>query len=247
MGESIQNAVADIQSTDLRWKDLYRIGAVACITVVVLVMLAIIAFFIWPYAPGSAPTEDILIALQDDLLGGLVSLDMLLLVIELVTVLPLLALYVALKPVNESYALIALVLGLIAVVSFIVARPLTELVLLSEKYATATSEVARSQYVAAGEALLALFDGTAWAIGTVLTGVSALISSLLMLRSAVFSRTTAYAGIVASAPGFGFFIPVIGPVLLFVVTFGGVIWYILIARMLFRLGWGNPDAPHTVQ
>jgi hypothetical protein len=101
--------------------------------------------------------------------------------------------------------------------------------------------------VAAGEALLALFDGTAWAIGTVLTGVSALISSLLMLRSAVFSRTTAYAGIVASAPGFGFFIPVIGPVLLFVVTFGGVIWYILIARMLFRLGWGNPDAPHTVQ
>jgi hypothetical protein len=247
MVESRQNPVAGTQSAEMRWKDLYRIGGVACIIVVALVMLAIIAFFIWPYAPGSAPTEDILIALQDDMLGGLVSLDTLLPVIELVTVLPLLALYVALKHVNESYALVALVLGLIAVVFFVVARPLSELVLLSEKYATATSEVARSQYVAAGEALLALFDGTAWITGTAFIGVSALISSLLMLRSDVFSKTTAYAGIIASAPGFGFFIPVIGPVLLFVVTFGGVIWYILIARTFFRLGWDKPDAPHTVQ
>jgi hypothetical protein len=197
--------------------------------------------------PGSASPGEILEALQDDMLGGLVSLDILLLVIELVTVLPLLALYVALKRVNESHALIALVLGLIAVVSFIVSRPLSEIVLLSEKYAAATSEVVRSQYVAAGEALLALFDGTAWVIGTVFTSVSALISSFLMLRSDIFSRTTAYTGIIASVPGFGFFIPVIGPVLLFVVTLGGVIWYILIARTFFRLGWGKPDAPHTVQ
>jgi hypothetical protein len=246
MTESRQNLVAGTESAEVRWKDLYRIGGIACVVVVTLVILAIVAFFIWPYAPGSTSTADILTALQDDMLGGLVSLDLFLPVIQLVTILPLLAVYVALKRVNESYALIALVLGLIAVVCFIVARPLSELVLLSEKHTTATSEVARSQYVAAGEALLALFDGTAWIIGTVFMGVSALISSLLMLRSNVFGKTTAYAGIIASVPGFGFFIPVIGPVLLFVVTLGGVIWYILIARAFFRLGWGKSDAPHTV-
>lgn len=247
MVESRQNPVADSDSAEMRWKDLYRIGGIACLFVVALVILAIIAFFIRPYAPGSTSTVDIFTTLREDMLGGLVSLDILLLVIELVTVLPLLALYVALKRVNESYALIALVLGLIAVVSFIVSRPLAELVLLSEEYATAATETARSQYSAAGEALLALFDGTAWMVGTVLVGVSALISSLLMLRSPIFGKTTAYVGIIASVPGFGFFIPVIGPVLLFVVTFGGVIWYILIARTFFRLGWDRPDAPDTAQ
>jgi hypothetical protein len=246
MVESKQDPVADTESAEVRWKDLYRIGGISCIVVVMLVVFAILAFFIWPYAPGSASTEDILETLQDDILGGLVSLDILLLVIEPVTVLPLLALYVALRRVNESYALIALVLGLIAVVSFVVARPLSELVLLSGKYATAANDAARSQYVAAAEALLSHFDGTAWIVGTVLMGVSALTSSLLMLRSDVFGKTSAYAGIIASAPGFGFFIPVIGPVLLFVATFGGVIWYILIARTFLRLGWSKSDAPRAV-
>ena len=61
---------------------------------------------------------------------------------------------------NESYALLALVLGLIAAVLIVPARPISELFSLSELYAAATTDAARSQYLAAGEAILALFDGT---------------------------------------------------------------------------------------
>lgn len=239
MVESIQNRDTDILIADSRWKDLYRIGCFSFIILVALLIFAIIAFLIWPYKPGFTSTQDILTTLQSDRLGGLMSLDLPFLMIELITILPLLALYVVLKRVNESYALIALVLGLIAVVSFILARPLFELVLISERYATAISVAERSQYLAAGEALLAFFDGTAWMVGTVFVAVSYLISSLLMLRSNIFSKTTAYIGVIFSVAGFGFFIPVVGPLLLLMATFGGVIWYILLARTYFRLGWGK--------
>jgi hypothetical protein len=237
MPESSPNPATAADIPDTRWRDLYRIGSISSIIVAGLVIFAVIAFLIWPYKPGVTSTADIFAALQTDRLGGLMSLDLLLLVIELITVLPLLALYVALKRVNESWALIALVLGLIAVVLIVPARPLAELVSLSGKYAAATTETTRSQYLAAGDALLELFAGTAWIVFTVFLGLSGLISSLLMLRSNVFSKTTAYVGIISSIPGFGFFIPVIGPLLLFVSTFGGIAWYALIARAFFRLGW----------
>ncbi len=228
---------ANTNDLDQRRQDLYRIGAVSCIIVVVLLIFAVVAFLIWPFSVGVVPTIEIFTLLQTDRLGGLMSLDPFLLLIELITVLPLLALYVALKDVNESYALIALVVGLLAVVFVVPTRPLAEVVWLSDHYAAATTEAARMQYLAAGETLLSLFNGTAWMVFTVFIGLSGLISSLLMLRSQHFNKTTAYVGIVSSLPQFGFFIPVIGPLLLLVTTVGGMIWYILIARTFFGLGW----------
>jgi hypothetical protein len=239
-------AIPSIETADPRWKDLYRIGGLASLLAALLVVVAVIAFFIWPYKPGNASTADILTALQTDRLGGLISLDLLMLVIVSVTILPALAMYVALKPVNESYALIALVLWLVAVGLIIPARPLVELVSLSGKYSTATTEAARSQYLAAGEALLAVFSGTAWLVFNVLSLVSGLISSLLMLRSKTFTKLTAYVGILNSLAGFGFLIPVIGLVLLLASTIGTPIWYLLVARTFFRLGWGKAAASQAV-
>lgn len=233
--------VANAAAADPRWRDLYKIGAITSALVALLVIVAVIAFFIWPYAPGTASTAEILTTLHDDPLGGLMSLDLVLFIIELVTILPLLALYVALKPVNESWALIALVLGLVAVVATIVARPLAEMAVLGDQYATATTEAARGQYLAAGEALLAYFEGTAWMVLNTFIALSGLISAWLMLRSPHFDKTTAYVGLVASAPGLGFLIPVLGPILLFVATIGGVVWYFLVARIFYRLGWDSED------
>jgi len=79
---------------------------------------------------------------------------------------PPFGLYAALKKVNESYALIALVLGLIAVATVIPARPLAEMVILSEKYGQAVTETEKNLYLSAGETFRVLFDGTAWIIQT---------------------------------------------------------------------------------
>ena len=218
-----------------RWKDLYLIGGIFSLLIAASVIFAIIAFFIWPFKPGLTSTENIFIALQTDRLGGLMSLDLPFLAIVSINFLPLLAIYAALKQVNESYALIALILGLIAGVALLPSRPLAELVFLSDKYAAATSEAEKMKYLAAGESLHALFNGTGWMIYTIFSGISTLIFSLLILRSKIFSKLTGYIGIVNAIGGSCIFIPGIGPLISLLATLGGVIWSILIARTFFQL------------
>ncbi len=235
MSQLFGNQAADTEVADPRWKDLYRIGGISSIFIAACVIVAIIAFFIWPFKPGFTSTENIFMTLQKDRLGGLISLDLLMLLIVPLGVLPSLAMYVALKRVNESYALIALVLALIAVATLIPARPLAELVSLSEKFAAATSEAERGQYLAAGESLHALFNGTAWIAQTVFFMLSGVINCLLMARTRLFSKATAYVGFISNAAGLGFFAPVVGIVLLFASTIVGVMWFILMGRDFLRV------------
>lgn len=223
------------EGIDPRWKDLYRIAWIAAIISISVILLGFVTYFIWPFTPGVESTESILRFLQSNRLGGLISLDLFLFVGNLFSLILFLALYVSLKPVNESYALIALALGLVGLVLLIPSRPIIELFTLSRLYAAAPNEVARSQYLAASEALLALFNGTNWFMNTLLGGISLLISSLLMLRSKLYSKTIAYVGIITNAVICGFFIPVVGTFLLFLSLLGYVIWYILLARRFFQL------------
>ena len=73
-----------------------------------------------------------------------------------------------------------------------------------------------------------------------LIGLSGLIISIIMLQSGVFSRTTAYFGILANGVGLSYFItiiilPTIGwiPIPLSAVPL--LIWYILIGVRLYQL------------
>ena len=222
-----------------RWRDLYRIAGIAAVISEIIILLGFVTYFIWPYSPGTETTEDILLLLQRDKLGGLISLDVFLFLGNLFSIMLFLAFYVSLKQVNESYALIAVVLGLIGLVLLIPARPISELFTLSRLYSTATTEAARSRFLAAGDALLALFSGTNWFMNTLLGAFSLLISSILMLRSTVYSKATAYVGIFTNAAVCGFFLPRIGLFLLFLSLPGYMIWYFLLARRFFRMAGGQ--------
>lgn len=229
-------------AADPRWKDLYKIGGIACTASVIIIVLGFIAYFIWPYAPGRITTADIFASIQTDWLGGLVALDFLLLLGNLVSILVFVALYVALKQVNESYALIALVVGLVGLAAIIPSRPIAEMFSLSHLYTTAATEAEQNHYLAAGEALLALFNGSAWIINTILGTISLLISALLMLRSTIFGKATAYVGIITTVVTLGFFLPGIGAFLLFLSLPLMVIWEIQLARRFFQLGQINPNS-----
>jgi hypothetical protein len=92
---------------------------------------------------------------------------------------------------------------------------------LSEKYAVATTEAARSQILAAGEAVLAtdIWHGTGVIIGGILVQAGAVLISAVMLRSNVFSRMTAYVGILTHGLDLahvllGLFLPAAGFVLI---------------------------------
>ncbi len=229
------NRVMDVETIDARWKDLYKMAGIAAIVSEAVIFLGIVAYFIWPYAPGNATVESIFLMLHTNPLGGMISLDLFLLVGNLFSILLFLALYVSLKPVNESYALVALALGLIAVVLIITARPIVELFSLSKAYEAASVAMTRVEYLAAGDALLALFNGTGWFLNTLLGGISLLISSVLMLRSKLFSKPTAYVGIVTNVVACGFFVPGIGTLLLFLSLVGYMIWYFQLARRFLQL------------
>jgi hypothetical protein len=231
----VSNSSTPIQTVDPRWKDLYRLGFIACAAFPVFILIAIIAYFIWPYSPGYTSVADIFVDLQTNRLGGLMSLDLSVVVLMPVIILEMLALYAALKQINESYALIALVFGLMGAALWWVSKPLIEMVYVSNQFAAATSEMERSQYLAAGETLSAISSGTAWMLSQFLIAISGGISSLLMLRCKYFCRATAYVGVALAFLGISFWIPEIGAFLSLLSTFGGMIWFALMARDFYRL------------
>jgi hypothetical protein len=231
---------AEAETTiDSCWKDLYRLAGIAAVISEIIILLGFVTYFIWPFSPGAKSAEEILRLLQTDRLGGLISLDLFLFVGNLFSLMLFLAFYVSLKEVNESYALIAVALGLIGLVLLIPSRPISELFTLSRLYAAAATEADKTRYLAASETLLALFNGTNWFMNTLLGAISLLISSLLMLRSTVYNKATAYVGIFTNAVVCGFFLPRIGIFLLFLSLPGYMIWYFLLARRFFQMARGQ--------
>lgn len=225
----------EVVAPDPRYITLYRLGGIAGIVSAVLIVLAITVYFIWPYTGNTTSIDAILDILQTDRLGGLISLDISMLVIAPINIVTFLGLYAALRRVDESIALIALILALLAVGLVIVCRPLVELLTLSDQYAAATDAAERMRILATGEVLRTQLDGTAWATQTLFFMLAGLLNSSLMLRAAFFSKATAWLGIVVSAVGLGFFLPTIGLPLLFLNTIGSVPWCLLVARDLFRI------------
>ena len=85
--------------------------------------------------------------------------------------------------------------------------------------------------------MLAIYSGSAFNIHYVLGTLSLVIVSFVMLRSTVFSRLTAWFGIIANILAFGLYVPQIGIYLSIISVFPFyLIWYILVAVRFFQLG-----------
>ena len=213
---------------------LYKIGGTAAVISTILIPIAIVAYFVWPLFPGSA--VEIFAIIQSNRLAGLMSLDFLYLLGNLFGIPLFIILYVTLKSTNVSLSVIALAFGFIALVSLIPARPIGEMFVLSDQYSVAATEIQRSQFAAAGEAVLAHFHGTAFQVHYILGSASLLISSVIMLRSPVYSRATAIVGLLTNTLVYGLYVPEIGVYLSILSVFPFmVIWNIQIAQRLFQL------------
>ena len=90
--------------------------------------------------------------------------------------------------------------------------------------------------------MLANYQGTAFWVSNALAGISLLIMSIVMLRSSVFGKATAYVGIVANIVGFGLFIPSqVGIFISVIGVIGLAFWDVMIARKLFQLARRMPN------
>jgi hypothetical protein len=228
-------SIHQIETPDPRWRDLYRLGFLSNIAMVGMIALSVAIFFVFGFMPGFTGVETIFATLQRNRPEGLMSIESQMILAQVIFIPQALALYVALKRTNESYALLALVLDLMGVVLLFSARPVVEMSFLSDKYVSAANEMARSRYLAAGEAFNVLFNGTGWMIASIFQALAGMISCLLMFRSSFFGRATAWTGLVVGIAGLWMPIPVIGPLLGLIGTLGGVVWFVLLARDFHRL------------
>ena len=217
------------------WQTLHRFGGMAALAVLVLIPVQMVVFFLWPL-PSSVIGWFTLF--HDNALVGLLDMDLLLIVDYLLLIGVFSALWASLRRANESLMAIALILQLVATATYLASTVAFEMLTLSNQYATATTEVERSIFLAAGQAMLATWQGTAFDVSYILSALAILTVSAVMLRSHhLFSKTTGYAGLSAGVlalvpPTAG----TIGVVLSLVSLVPMVIWLVLIARRLLRSG-----------
>lgn len=220
---------------DSNWKTLYKFACAAAILMVAIIVIQFIVFMTAP-PPLEGAAIDWFRYFQDNPLFGLVGFELLMVVYVLIYIPVALALYHTLKETDQPFATLYLALSLIGSLAFIAARPAFEMLSLSNGYAAATTEAQKTLFLAAGQTLVATFHGTAFQVSYILGSLTGLIISFVMLKSEIFSKTTAYVRIASSVCDFGLYVPVIGMYISIFSVLFLFIWNILIARRLFQLG-----------
>ncbi len=231
------NQIADYESKDSDWQGVYRVAGVAALVMLVLIPIQAMIFLGWP---PPQTVEGHYALLQDNWLLGLLSLD-LLFIVDSVLIIPIyLALYVSLKRDAPSSMLIALALALVGNATFFGSNVAFEMLALSNRYTAAATAAEQSQFLAAGEAMMVAYIGTAFNVYYMLSTIALLIISAVMLRGKVFSKATAYIGIAA---GILMLVPptvgAIGLIFSLLSLIPWVVWLFLFARRLFQLSGQN--------
>jgi hypothetical protein len=109
------------------------------------------------------------------------------------------------------------------------------IVVLSRSYMAAATESEKAGLAISAQGFLAYFKGTAWFIQTALYPIAGMIFAILMRRSPSFSKADSVVGLIVSALTFGFVLPRIGMLFLFINTIGTIPWYLMIARRLWKI------------
>ena len=136
---------------------------------------------------------------QQEPLIGLIDMDLLLIVDYVLMLIVILSLWVTLRRTSESFMAIALILQIVSLATYFSSTVAFEMLSLSNQYRAAATDGQRFVSLAAGQAMLAAWQGTAFDVSYILGAFTLLIVSYVMLRSRLFSRTTAFVGILTSA------------------------------------------------
>jgi hypothetical protein len=236
--------VTEAATTDPAWKSLYKVGGAAALIMIAITLTQGVVFSISP-PPYKGTAVDWFALFQKNALLGLLGFEVLLIVYVGLSTLVSLALFVALRRTSPTLTAIFLVLSVIGSMAFISARPALEMLSLSNQYAAATTDAQRAAFLAAGEAMVAVFRGTAYLASYLLGSITGLIIGAVMLRTIIFGRAIPYLRIASSVLDFGLFVPTVG---IFISLFSVVcllLFNILIARRLIQLGSGvSKEGPY---
>ncbi len=232
------------QMTDNKWKSLYKAGGAGAL-IVGLFFIIEMGVYIASSAPSLADAAGWFALFQNNRLVGLVDFGILELY-GLVLFIPMyLSLYAVLRRASESYMAIAAILAFVGIAANFATSKLFSLLTLSDLYAAAATAALKSQFLAAGQAALAVsaLGGIGGSVeGGIPLAVAGLIISTIMLRSNILGRAAGYVGILANGMGLVMYISAAaGPKLAGSPFFGAffllsVIWFVMVGLKLLRSG-----------
>lgn len=237
-----------VRTVESNWKSFYRVAAVAVTISICLMVLDIATSLLFreKIVFGSFSATDWFEVFSNNWFSGLRNLGILNEFELLLTIPMLFAFYVTHRNVCKTLIAFAVVLSIIGTIIYVADNAAIPMFVLSGKYATATSDAQRLLFAAAGEAILARGeDFTPGAFtGFILGEIASLTIAFVMLRGKVFGKATAWIGIfgiglLSAYTLWATFIPTLQDLAMLFAMIGGtmsMVWYILIAIKLFRLG-----------
>ena len=182
---------ATVRSDALQWRGLILTGAWCAFASVVLIVLNVPLFLIWPPPESTADFFDLL--LENPILG-LILLDLPLMVSNLLAFILYITLAVLLWRVNRSAVVIALAFGVVSTAAFMASVRPVEMLTLAHAYAAADAPTGAA-LLAIGDGMRATVEGTAYDVYYFLGFATLLTLTIVMLRSSIFTRATAVWGL----------------------------------------------------
>lgn len=251
MSSIAREPVAGTVTTDSSWREIYVVGGIVALLALAgtLTDIAITMIPGWEASTVPATIQAWFTQFQSNRLLGLRNLDLLNVTISLIGIPMYLALYGAHRRVSQAYAALALIVVLAGTVVFTTSNAALPMLELSKQYSVALTDAQRLALESAGVALLARgAHGSLGAfMGFFLSSIGTLLMGLAMLKGRVFTRVTAWVGIVGITLLLIYtigstFVPEAGAAMMAFALPGGVLlmaWNVMVAKKLFQLGRGK--------
>lgn len=214
------------------WSGLLVTGAWVALVSVALIVVQVGIYVVWP---PPETTVELFEVLLDNPVRGVLALDALYVVSNLLAFLLYLALAVVLWRVSRSAVVVALGFGVLGMAAYMASPRPVEMLTLARAYGEA-GPAERVALVATGDGMLATWMGTAFDVYYFFNLVTLLVLAVLMYRSSLFNRATAVWGLVAAAlmavpSNFG----TVGLVLAMASLVPWAVFAVLVARRLLEL------------
>jgi hypothetical protein len=189
-----------VQDQKTNFRPLFRVARYLSFLMLVLIPIQIIVFVISP--PPDTVKGFFELYRQNPFLG-LLSLDFLYLFNNIIIIIIYLALFFILFRERPVTVILALILGLVGVACYYPSNPAFEMLTLSNQYFKALPDQ-QMIYLAAGEAVMAGYTGTAFNVYYVLSTICLLMFAYALIKSPQFKKSV---GIWGLASGFFMIVP----------------------------------------
>jgi Domain of unknown function (DUF4386) len=229
---SAQHISMESVASDVKW--IYRVGGLAGL---MLGAGYLLTFPVIAYAGGFPPPgTEARLAFMAEHAAGWWAVAALMIFTDLLYVPVFLALYQALKGINQYMMLLALACaGLFVALDLAVTwTAYSSLITLGGNYAAATSDAQRAIIVAAAGYPSAINDSPLLGIYAILIPATGLLLASLVMRKGIFNKALAYVGMVAGICGI---LAGVGPIVLGALDVAQYINASLAMIWFFVVGW----------